>query len=441
MSELRKRPSNGVACTPAIDVRVSSSACNEPTSCLRCHLRAEEVPEWLHFPYIISGYRLGGTYWACACSLFVLHNECLNAWTMILGALLSTGSMVFAFSYYSVRGNDISAFVMYWTSLIVHLPFSVGYHLFLPISVGVYNTWRRLDMSFILMMSVQLTYGMSYFVYPQLWHTLMATALVSLASAAGIHAIYGSVKEGMPLTRGNVTRWIGLTAIGYYFPIIYQAVLDGRRGEYSVPFIAAIVVPTSLVGGAQLYELHIPERFFPGKLDLVAKLDPTGLAGGGQLASVDAHRCYRRAPDGLLLRAAQLPAASCRATAFMTAGKARQGKACAAEACGRPVLAHSRLIYPPWFDSHCEQLHCPVGVDADEGGPALFPASLKPTPNLSFEQAGGRRDAHLNALKATLLIVPSEKSESNRVDSGVEGKKRLLQVNERETDTRLGKAD
>ncbi|GIL74320.1 hypothetical protein Vretimale_2010 [Volvox reticuliferus] len=269
MSELRKRPSNGTADSPSVDVCISSNACAQPTSNLRCHLRAEEVPEWLHFPFILTGYRLGGTYWSCASSLFIFHNECLNAWTMILGALLSTVSLVFVFNYYSIQGNSASAFILFWTSLIVHLPFSVGYHLFLPISAEVYNVWRRLDMSFILIMSVQLTYGMSYFVYPKLWHTLLATALDFLAAVAGIHTIYSSVKEGMQLSRGKVTRWIGLTAVGYYFPIVYQAVMDGRHGVFSVPIVAAFVVPASLIGGAQLYELHIPERFFPGKLDLV----------------------------------------------------------------------------------------------------------------------------------------------------------------------------
>ncbi|GLC35295.1 inc metabolism membrane protein [Pleodorina starrii] len=124
-------------------------------------------------------------------------------------------------------------------------------------------------MSFVLVMPVPLTYAMSYFVYERLWDTILATALVAIASGMGIYTVYSSVMEGMKLERGNVTRWVGLTAIGYYFPILYQAVLDGQRGVFSVPFVASLVVPASLVGGACLYELHLPERFFPGKLDLV----------------------------------------------------------------------------------------------------------------------------------------------------------------------------
>lgn len=107
--------------------------------------------------------------WSCLCSLFILHNECLNAWTMLLGALLlTTTSLVFVLSHYSVREGEHSAFVVYWTSFIVHLPFSVEYHQFLPMPARVYNVWRRLDMSFILLMWVQLTYSMRYFVYPHL---------------------------------------------------------------------------------------------------------------------------------------------------------------------------------------------------------------------------------------------------------------------------------
>ncbi|KAG2449947.1 hypothetical protein HYH02_000051 [Chlamydomonas schloesseri] len=117
-------------------------------------------------------------------------------------------------------------------------------------------------------MSVQLTYGMSYFVYPHLWQTLLATGLVAIVSALGIRTVY-TFEDGQHLERSKVTRWIGLSALGYYFPIVYQAVLDGNHGVWSVPFVAAFVVPASLVGGAYVYEIHFPERFMPGKLDIV----------------------------------------------------------------------------------------------------------------------------------------------------------------------------
>ncbi|PNH06906.1 ADIPOR-like receptor [Tetrabaena socialis] len=234
---------------------------------LRYHLQSTDVPEWLVFPYIHGGYRLGGDYWSCVLSLFVLHNECLNAWTLLLGGLLSTLALAFVFSTYDVRGLDASAFVVFWFSLIAHMPFSVGYHTFLPISAAVCARWRRLDITFSFLMAVQLTYSMSYFVYGSLYGTLLATSLVALLAAKAIAVIHSSHLE-----RRQLTRLVGLSTVGYYLPVVFWAAQDAwRYGTYGVPALAALVLPASLVGGAYIYETHMPECFWPGKLDLVVR--------------------------------------------------------------------------------------------------------------------------------------------------------------------------
>ncbi|PNH01757.1 Adiponectin receptor protein 2 [Tetrabaena socialis] len=233
---------------------------------LRTNLLVHEVPEWLRFPFILGGYRMGGDYSTCARSLFHLHNETLNAWTMLLGSVLSTASLIFVLAGYHPRGIDALPFILFWTSFVTHAPFSICYHLLLPISPAVCDVWRRLDQSFILIMSVQLTFSMSFFVYPRMWQTLLATVMVSLVSARGICMVQQLTVD----QRGEVTRLVGVSALGYYAPIVVRAILDSR----AVPIVAAVVVPASLVGGALLYEYHVPERFFPGKVDRIVSRPP-----------------------------------------------------------------------------------------------------------------------------------------------------------------------
>jgi hypothetical protein len=53
-------------------------------SALSVGLTADAVEPWQRFPYLTRGYRRGGNYVSCACSLPRLHNETFNAWTMVI---------------------------------------------------------------------------------------------------------------------------------------------------------------------------------------------------------------------------------------------------------------------------------------------------------------------------------------------------------------------
>ncbi len=107
------------------------------------------------YPYVLKGYRSGGTYSRCLAALFELHTETMNAWTMIVTALLSLVML------YSVVGSESGpatwsegvAFCALTGSVWLHMPWSVGFHLFRGINPQVYNLWRRLDQVFIFVVS------------------------------------------------------------------------------------------------------------------------------------------------------------------------------------------------------------------------------------------------------------------------------------------------
>lgn len=149
------------------------------------------------YPYVLSGYRSGGTYARCLLSLFEWHTETFNAWTMIAGSSLSifllyralgimhagppaapephqaSGSQqgagitgytppgYFTSGYTTSRGytsGSLGSSSSYWegipdevpiwlmtVSTLLHAPFSIGFHLFRGMRKDVYNLWRRLD--------------------------------------------------------------------------------------------------------------------------------------------------------------------------------------------------------------------------------------------------------------------------------------------------------
>jgi len=121
------------------------------------------------YPYVLRGYRTGGSYRRCLAALFEWHAETLNAWTMIAGACIAVGLLYHALnelaaadgpgshSTHSMHSGSswwprISDQVPFWLlagSTVVHAPFSVGFHLFRGMGRDVYNLWRRLDQVFI----------------------------------------------------------------------------------------------------------------------------------------------------------------------------------------------------------------------------------------------------------------------------------------------------
>lgn len=91
------------------------------------------------------GYRCGGDYKRCTAALFELHTETFNAWTMIAGGVVS--SAMLAWVIVATHGSALAVvpFLALTAAVLIHMPFSVCFHLFRGINVDVYNLWRRLD--------------------------------------------------------------------------------------------------------------------------------------------------------------------------------------------------------------------------------------------------------------------------------------------------------
>ena len=113
---------------------------------MKC-LDLSDAPVWSHIPYVKSNYRPVSTYKECIQSLFQWHNETSNVWTMILINFASLLTCVYIILV--LKPPVYWPFILLYTSSLVHLPFTVGYHLFIPVSQDVCIFWYKLDFSFI----------------------------------------------------------------------------------------------------------------------------------------------------------------------------------------------------------------------------------------------------------------------------------------------------
>lgn len=217
---------------------------------------ARDVPEWLRFPYIMSGYREGGDHYSCFLSMFKYHNECFNAWSMLVEALVSVCMTCWVLVSHRPTGLDALPFVCFCLSCILHTPWSFGYHMFIPISREVSTWWQRMDATFVHVMSALLTFSLS-------WNFLSPTTTFILC-IADIVIVFIGIKDIFSPQSKNNTRLrkvliMGLSALGYLIPVLMKLC---TRFD-----IVTLMIPVSLLCGAFAYAFHFPERFAPGRFD------------------------------------------------------------------------------------------------------------------------------------------------------------------------------
>jgi predicted membrane channel-forming protein YqfA (hemolysin III family) len=64
---------------------------------------------------------------------------------MIAGGVVSTAMLCWVTVATHGSALALVPFLALTTAVLIHMPFSVGFHLFRGISADVYNLWRRLD--------------------------------------------------------------------------------------------------------------------------------------------------------------------------------------------------------------------------------------------------------------------------------------------------------
>lgn len=112
----------------------------------------DDLPPWRRDnAFILSGYRQSRASYAHALrSLFYLHNESVNIWSHLLGALTAVASAVYAWSavqprYESATRADVLAFACFFGGAVLCLGMSATFHLLIAHSEAVMKWGNKLD--------------------------------------------------------------------------------------------------------------------------------------------------------------------------------------------------------------------------------------------------------------------------------------------------------
>lgn len=225
----------------------------------------KEAPKHAVYPYVTHGYRVGGSYADNIKSLFQLHTEVMNAWTMIL---ISMGS-VFSTAYFSLKVLDKEAvpiFIIFTSSAVMHLPFSVGYHLFMSMDAKTFNLWRRLDVIAVCQSSILLAFSLSYFVMP-FWGCMLNT-LVTYGIATYASIKFWCIPKTHSIDGKSQCAFLSSVIFCYWFPMFVALIRDSVKMTFTLSSFSAVGVLGGLALSGAAYSMNWPQRLAPGRFNV-----------------------------------------------------------------------------------------------------------------------------------------------------------------------------
>ena len=188
-----------------------------------------------------------GGYVASATSrLLSWHSETVNAWTILVNSIASVTATTWVCDTMVPDMEDQVPFVVFTLSAVVHMPFSVGYHLFSYHGDPVHRWWHLRDIRAIFGASVMLAFATSAFVLPP--DVVIANLLV--ASWAAVHATH---RYHRGISMDVHIGLIASVAVFYLWPMVWACLHD------PIAFVPSVLgTAGSLAAGGALYATKWP---------------------------------------------------------------------------------------------------------------------------------------------------------------------------------------
>ncbi|KAK6213731.1 hemolysin iii family channel protein [Colletotrichum tabaci] len=236
----------------------------------------DDLPSWRRDnAYILTGYRrASGSYLGSLRSLAYLHNESVNIWSHLVGAVafLLAGLVLYttvAPRYASAAPADVLVFACFFAGAISCLGMSATYHAVCNHSPEVAKWGNKLDYSGIVFLIVgsyvpAMYYG--FYCHPSLMRFYLWTInLLGLGCGAVSWIEFFRSPEWRTF---RACMFVALGTSGVV-PVLHGAALYGRAEMEARMSLSWVVLHGALyIFGAFLYAVRWPERSFPGTFDI-----------------------------------------------------------------------------------------------------------------------------------------------------------------------------
>lgn len=231
------------------------------------HSLPAHVPE----PYIMSSYRVNLTFKEALLSLFALHNETMNIWTSLISFV------IFSVQTYRVcfhlEMNDVFhrlSYIVFCCGALYTFGASTVYHWFNCMSFRHHQTLLRIDISGIGMLILGCFYPPIY--YSFYCHPYWGTVYI-VASTVG--CIIASVVFLVPRYTTDTYRFfriclfVSICSLAL-LPTTHLLMIYGTKNTLFIEASSGVLQMCVIcLTGLLFYATKIPERFSPGKFDVM----------------------------------------------------------------------------------------------------------------------------------------------------------------------------
>lgn len=257
----------------------------EAEKCVQCVINTGwrvvshwELPQWLrdndflwhmHRPQLPSVKE-------CFCSMFRIHTETGNIWTHFAGLILVLIAMLVVYLRsvdlvdYPRGYEEYTVFTVFFIGAICCLGFSWLYHTCSCHSKKASKLLSKLDYAGIAFMIMgSFTPCIYYGFYCLFYHKI---AYLSCEIALGVSSIIVALWDKFATPAFRAIRAAVFLALGCsgIIPVVHMLFIYGiQRGSQQGAVGWLILMGLSYIIGALLYALRVPERFFPGKCNLM----------------------------------------------------------------------------------------------------------------------------------------------------------------------------
>lgn len=205
----------------------------------------------------------------CLRSVFMLHTETLNVWTHLLGAIGVTFLYAYHICYISPHWQQTLIFSLFFVGAIICMAISAAYHALLCHSEAVFRLFAKFDYCGVILLNATSYFLWIYYSFYCLrLHRLFYVIFSATLSFIGIGVvIQDKFCEPRYMTfRACVFMTLGLISV---FPGVHFITFESFRTPATSSITWMLTMAVCYLLGGLVYAAKIPERYFPGKFDIV----------------------------------------------------------------------------------------------------------------------------------------------------------------------------
>lgn len=226
--------------------------------------------------FIESGYRpAAASLWHCLHSVTYLHNETVNIFSHLTGAILFCAIPYFVFTaeipprYAVATLADRIVCSAYFLGVAVCFVFSVGFHVFFHHSPAVFSLGQKLDFQGVVILMWGANIPLIYYSFvcdPELQATYwLVTSLLALCCSIATFQPQFSNPHLRPLRAAT----FGCLALSTFIPVfhgLFKYGFEVQQRRIALRWILLTLLFNSL--GAAAYASKFPEKWYPRRFDL-----------------------------------------------------------------------------------------------------------------------------------------------------------------------------